>query len=177
MTILRGETRDFIHQGAIYCYRPFFWLETPLWISRITSYDPQNRHAQLFTESQLPDAFRGEHIIEDVLVKAKRRFVIVISKNSEAQHSKYKDVLVAPFYSFDGKEDIERKREILPNVPFMFYIESDDSFPYMREGVLDLRGIILFKKDLLREENKMHFSLTNEAMRALLKRYWDYLSS
>ena len=177
MEIFRGDNTNNIHRGAIYSFRPFFWLETPLWIARVDNYSQHDRHARIYTEDQLTDAFRGEHIEEDILVKAKRRFLIIISHNNEAQASKFHDVLVAPFYSFDGKDDIPRRRESAINIPSLFYIDHDINYPEMREGVVNLRAISLLKKDFLPSIHKLPFSLTADAMKAILKRYIDYLSS
>ena len=176
MSILRGEQRQHIHQGAIYQYRPFYWMQLPIWIARNTRFEPGNRYTQLFCESELSDAFRLGNREEEILVKAKKRFVIVISNEKENNESRYKEVLVVPFYSFIGKDDLENRRLTFQRNPSLFYIEPDPAFPQLVEGGLSLRNITLYPKDLLSFTDKLSVSLTETGINAILKRYCDYVS-
>jgi hypothetical protein len=170
-----ADSRDYIHKGAIFRFSPFFWQENPLWIVRVASW-LEPRQLSLHRDTELQDTFQGDYEKEDILAKAKKRYLIVISNDNETRNDGFHDVLVAPVYSIYDNELRNTLIERYTNDPSKFYLPHDNNFSELRESYVNLRKIRLQDKGCLSSDKKLPFSLNNIAMAALLKRYTDYIS-
>ena len=173
VALYQRDTIGAIHRGAICAYCPIFWLEPPLWLLRNIDWNPP-RHADLYRWDERSDAFRGEHVEEEVVASAKVRYLVILSNDHEIQ--KFTTLLVAPTYTTDPDRhstflDRLRRNEI----PHLFHLGEDPGYPEMRECYIDFRKIQLLHKDFLTEDSKSGISLTDKALSALLERYRRYL--
>lgn len=172
------DEKSNIHQGAIYEYRPFFWLDPPLYLLRnvnrpITGSYPGS--ATVLLESEQSDAFRqGEsENQEDVLAIAKRRFVIVLSRDSYLSRQRNKDILVAPIFSFKDRhyEDhpsfVDRIKN--GNVPGRVYLPAfiDVGQTQLKEGLIDVRQAKTIKRDFL-DDGKLNICVTETALKNIV---------
>lgn len=161
-----------MHRGAIYLWRPVFWIRPPLWILRDISYSAP-RHAVPHLQSELSDAFsRGiDENKESVIARAKIRSVAVLSSQTEIDAPHVKKLLVAPFYSLkpdDRRPDIVR--DIRSNDPSnqTFYLPSDPHFPDIPEMFLHYRELLYLPRDFL-ENKKAQYCLTPQAVQGILE--------
>ena len=127
----------------------------------------------------LRDAFRTGYNDnqEDVIARAKVRYVIVLSSDLEARNRIMHDVLVAPTYTLDAST---HRPEFLEQVrtnkyPWFFHLYPDPDFPAIGECYINFRQIQALHKGFL-QEGKLQFTLTPDAIRAVLDRYKQYLS-
>ena len=174
------STGTIIQRGAIYKFRPIFWLNRPpLWILRNISFGAHNQ-AEVYREEQLRDAFRqsSQDHEEDVIARAKVRYVAVLSSTREAQNKSVKTVMVAPFYTLKGdkisSDDLTHIRS--NRHPFFYYLPDDSRFPDLRECYINFRKLQFLDKNFL-SAGKLSFSLTSIAVKSILTRYKDYLST
>ena len=169
-----------MHQGAIYEYRPFFWLEPPLLIVRDIQWLRGGRgQGDIIAADQLTDAFRraqSQGNQEDVLAKAKVRHIIILSKNKFAQREQERVVLVAPTYTLDSNRHrlrfIDGLRE--ERYPYLHYLPEHPDFSQTKESYVDLREITSIHKDFL-QEGKLDFCLRSTSVARLLERYQQLL--
>jgi hypothetical protein len=177
-TPYQEDRYDRMHHGAIYEYRPVFWLEPPLWILR--DYDWSLPHSvNFYQETDLPNPFRrgSEGNEEDVIARAKRRHVIILSNNFDIQHPAVKEVIVAPMYTLHLDKSptfIEAVRQ--NEVPRLFYLPAHRDFPEARECYVDFLQVRALNKRFL-VKGKLGFCLSQESLYALLERYNRYLST
>ncbi len=175
MSLYIRDSVNRIHRGAIFRFSPFFWSKHPLWITRISKW-VEPRRLTLHPESELHDAFQ---VVEDkneehIIVKAKRRYLIVVSNENENKNPKISEVLVAPIYSIDGKSNSSEMIEMAINNPSKFYLPYDSNFSEIKDSFVDLRKIRLHDKKYL--DKKLNFSINETGIKALLNRYIDYIS-
>jgi hypothetical protein len=169
-----------MHQGAIYEYRPFFWLEPPLMIVRNLHWLGGGRaYGDIVEVNQLSDAFRrtqSQGNQEDVMAKAKVRHIIVLSKNKYAQREKERAILVAPSYTLDSSRHPEHFINGLreERYPFLHYLPVHPDFSQARESYIDLREITSVHKDFLLD-GKLDFCLRPASVARLLSRYQQLL--
>jgi hypothetical protein len=176
-SLYHHDTQTDVHRGAIYKYRPIFWLKPPLWLLRNIHWAPP-RSADIYERGELPDAFRlGEQDNqEDVIARAKIRYVVILSNDFEAQKPQFKDVIVVPTYTVDPTRhsspflDGLRKMEY----PSLFYLPPDPSYPEMGECYIDFREARLLRKEFL-QDGKLDITFTSQAIKAILHRYKQYL--
>lgn len=90
-----------IHQGAIYEFRPIFWLDPPLWIAQnVEFHDPAR--TDLIQWKDFARAFHNSADNQEfVLATAKVRFLVILSSTRESREHRLKEVRVAPIYSID----------------------------------------------------------------------------
>lgn len=175
-SLYERDTQTTLHRGAVYKYRPIFWLEPPLWILRGIQWTPP-RHASLHEWRELRDAFRlGSEHEEDVVARAKVRFVVVLSRDFEARDPRFDKVIVAPTYSLDPARHkpgfLERVRR--NEHPELHYLASDPGYPGVGECYIDFRQVQSLHKHFL-NEGKLEIAFTPEAIKAILYRYKQYL--
>ena len=111
---------------------------------------------------------------EDVLARAKKRFIIVMSPDYEI--ARLKEILVAPIYTLDGKDKTPEKIEIYKKVPSLFYLEYDANYPEIKRSFIDFKQIRPLHKDFFLQTSKLRFSFDIMAMDAILNRFMDYMS-
>jgi hypothetical protein len=178
-SLYQGDSRKQIHRGAIYQFRPVFWLEPPLYILRDIQWESP-RHAGLYLQNELHNQFRvaDSRNEECVVAQAKVRSVIVLSHDYEASDPNVEDLVIAPVYTLKpdkmARETLDRFRG--NHFPASFYLPHDPRFSELPEGYVSYRNIRPLKRGFLRAEKKCHFSLAPLAMKALLERYHHYLS-
>ena len=172
------EKRHMIHRGAIYKFRPIFWLRPPLWLLRnIVFRNPGN--ADVYRADSLSDAFRiyetGHE--EDVIARAKIRYVVVLSSDFESQRRNIKSLLVAPFYTLDAKKFPPDILSIVRsnNHPQFYYLPSDTRFPDVRERYINLRKIQFLDKGFF-DGGKSPLALTDTAVKSIIERYKSHIS-
>jgi hypothetical protein len=174
-SLYEQDTRKTVHRGAIYSYRPIFWLDHPLWIVRDVRWTPP-RNGGLHQWSELKDAFQGSYVEEDVLARAKVRFVVVVSRDYEAQKPRFKDVIVVPMYTLHQDHKLEFKERVRTNqYPELFYLAPDPTYPQIEEGYVNFRQIQSLRKAFLTEDAKLDIALVPNAIKAMLQRYKEYL--
>ena len=166
-----------MHRGAIYQYRLIFWLEPPLWLLRNISWTPP-KSATIHRWRELSDAFRLREADnqENVIARAKVRYIAILSRDFEAQKPQFKEVIVAPTYTLDPTE---HRQSFLDNVrdsqyPGLFYLPPDSSYPEIGESYINLRQIQSLHKGFL-TEGKLDIAFTPKAIGAILHRYTRYL--
>ena len=172
------DSSTIIHRGAIYQYRPIFCLEPPLWILRNEQWTLP-RSASIYPQNELRDAFRRniEDNQENVIARAKIRFVVVMSNDYECAKRQFGEVVVVPAYTLDpvthSTEFLDKTRN--NRVPSMFYLPSDPSFPQVAESYLDFRKVQTLDKGFL-QEGKLGLSLTRWVTTAAIEQYRRYLT-
>jgi len=175
VSLYKVQLNKSIHRGAIYCYLPVFWLTPPLWIIRSIQWTIP-RTASLFKDSELNNSFsqgvQGNE--EDVLARAKKRFIVVVSPDYRLSH--LHDILVAPIYSLDGKGKTPEEIEIIKRAPDLFYLEYDVNYPEIKESFIDFKQIRPLHRDYFLQNAKLSFSFDSIAMDAILNRFLDYMS-
>lgn len=167
-----------MHQGAIYRYRPIFWLNHPLWIVRDRDFSPPPPFAaHLYRQNDLRDAFRGGNgNEEDVVARAKRRFLVVLSPQVEIDTNAVKKVLVAPLYSITDRTrpDIaERVRR--GELPHVFYLPADYRFQNVRERYIKYHEIRFLDKRFL-GNGKVDYCLSPKTTKAVVQWYRNALA-
>ncbi len=178
-TVYTEDQRDGPHQGAVYSFVPVPWLEAPLWLLREVRLGPPNRSARPVPESEAPDAFRNadQKHEEEVMARAKRRFAVVLSNDTECSHPATKHLVVAPVYSVpskpDGNGSLQRLRNL--QLPGRFYLPKTPEFPQMSECYIDLRRVQPVDLRFL-QSHKEAMCLSSTCTHALLQFYKDYLS-
>jgi len=176
-TLYQRDPRPILHRGAIYQYRPIFWLDPPLWILRNYRWTTP-RSANIYALSELRDAFgRGsEDSQEDVIARAKVRYIVILSNDFEASKPQFKEVIVAPTYTVDPQahrpEFLEDLRQ--GKYPDKFYLPADQGFPQMVESYVDFRKVQALSKGFL-AEGKLDICFSLQAIKAVLYRYREYL--
>lgn len=175
--LFRPDPSDDLSQGSIYRYRPVIWLEPPLWLVRETRWTEPVR-ARLQRWDQVSDAFRrGEQQNqEDVLARAKVRFVIVLSNDIEAGAPEVHQVKVAPTYTLHpdspaAQQDAVRHNQLIHT----FYLPRDNQYPHLGECYINFRLVRPLHKGFLDQSNKLEVSLTRDMMDAILESYIGYL--
>jgi hypothetical protein len=172
------DNNPMMHRGAIYEFRPVFWLRPPLWILRNLKVSTPGR-ADVYRWDELAGAFRSfeEEHEEDVVARAKIRYVVILSNNRETQNQAFKSVLVAPLYTLKVEKLSEAKLKFIRSnsYPNLYYLPTDSSFPASRERYIDFRRIQLLDKQFLRE-GKVNFTLTHAVTKSILQSYKKYLS-
>lgn len=174
------DSNNAMHQGAIYEYRPFFWLEPPLLIIRNLQWTGSGRaNGNIIAADQLPDAFRrkqSQDNQEDVMARAKMRHIIILSKNKFTQRKQERVVLIAPTYTLDSSRHrpqfIDGLRE--ERYPYLHYLPEHPAFPQSRESYIDLREITSVHKEFL-ADGKLDFCLQPTSVSRLLHRYQQLL--
>ena len=174
------DSNNEMHQGAIYEYRPFFWLEPPLLVVRNLQWTSGGRaNGDIIAADQLPDTFRrtqSQDNQEDVVARAKVRHIIILSKNKFVQREQERVVLVAPTYTLDSNRHrpkfIDGLRE--ERYPYLHYLPEHPNFPQSRECYIDLREITSVHKDFL-VDGKLDFCLQSSSLTRLLHRYQQLL--
>lgn len=173
----RDDQESILHRGAIFQYRPIFWLEPPLWLLRDHQWTPPRR-AAIYAPSELQDAFRrgSENNQEDVIARAKRRYVIILSNDVEAQEPKFREVVIAPTYTVDpdrhSRSFLSRLRQ--GQYSSLFYLPADSNFPQVAESYIDFRKVQSLNKKFL-TEGKLDICLSTRVIKAILYRYREYL--
>jgi hypothetical protein len=162
------------HRGAIYEFRPVFWLEPPLWILRDVRLSPP-RQANIYPENEVQNAFRliNQNNEEDIMARAKKRPVVILS--SDLDISSHNNLVVAPIYSLSDKSNkgvVERIRN--SEYPEYFYLPKDIKYPNLEEGYINFRKVFTIHKGFL-EKGKLYITFTSETIKAILYRYLNYL--
>jgi len=174
-TLYQLDPRTILHRGAIFRYRPIFWLDPPLWILRNHRWTPP---ANIYSPSELRDAFsrRGEDNQEDVIARAKVRYIVILSNDVEARKPQFKEVIIAPIYTVDPQMHRPYFLEALRRgkYPDLFYLPADPSFPQMVESYIDFRKVQALSKEFL-TEGKLDICFSSQAIKAILYRYREYL--
>jgi hypothetical protein len=166
-----------IHRGAVYQYRPISWLVSPVLITRDIQWNAGIGTADVHPEGTLGDEFRRqtERHEEDIIVRAKVRFLVILSSNFECQDPRFLSVLVAPTFTisttrhqpnFIEKLRTGRSRE-------HFYLPLDPAFPRTTESYIDFRHTQMYNKRIL-GSNKASYYLTESATKAVLFRFQQY---
>lgn len=168
------DTRHEIHQGAIYEYRPFFWLDPPLYLLRNFT-KPRSRnhpgHATVLLADHQHDAFAvgDQENQEDVRAVAKARFLIVLSNDNYLRRPENKDILVAPIFSYsdDYHERFARthQRRINGELEGEIYLppKVENGRTVLKEGYIKLKQAKTIKKDFL-DSGKLHVCVTKPAL-------------
>ena len=178
-TLYQWDSRTILHRGAIFQYRPIFWLAPPLWILRNYQWTPP-RSAYIYTSAELGDAFgRGnEDNQEDVIARAKVRYIVILSNDIEARKPQFKELIVAPIYTVDSQvhrpDFIEALRQ--GKYPDLFYLPADPTVPEMVESYIDFRKVQALSKGFL-AEGKLDICFSSQAIKAILYQYRKYLCS
>lgn len=176
-TLYQRDLYPILHRGAIFQYRPIFWLDPPLWILRHQRWTPP-RSAGIYAPSELHDAFRRgiEDNQEDVVARAKVRYIVILSNDVEARKSQFKELIVAPIYTVDPQvhrpDFLEALRQ--GRYPDLFYLPPDPAFPQMVESYVDFRKVQALSKGFL-TEGKLDVCFSSPAIKAILYRYREYL--
>jgi hypothetical protein len=178
-SLYRQDPSETPHCGAIYKYRPVFWLNPPLWCLRNIQWTQKPPEASLRKAEELPNAFslRVQDNEEDVMARAKIRHIVVLSQDAYAQNPGFDDVIIVPSYTLkptqlDTTEERVRNNEF-PNV---FYLARDPNFPQMGECFLDFSEVRSLHKEFL-QEGKLDVAFTPVATKAIIQRYIEFLSS
>ena len=179
LSLYQKDPRKQIHRGAIYRFRPVFWLEPPLYILRDIRWESPGC-ADFYLRNELQDDFKvakWQHE-ENVVARAKVRSVIILSNDFEANNPNMAELVIAPVYTLKpDKMTPERLNKLRGNqFPSGFYLPPDPRFSELPEGYVGYRSIRPLDKGFLIVEKKYSFSLTPLAMKALLARYHHYLS-
>lgn len=176
-SLYQQDPQTTMHRGAIYQYRPIFWLEPPLWLLRDIQWTPP-RHAAVHRRNELSDAFRlrEQDNQEDVIARAKVRYVVILSNDFEAQKPQFKEVIVAPTYTLDPAEHRQSFLDKVRNnqYPDLFYLPSDPIHPEVGECYIDFRQIQSLHKGFLKE-GKLDIAFTPQTIKAIIYRYKRYL--
>lgn len=172
------DKKEYMHQGSLYEYRPFFWLEPPLFLLRNINWSPP-RTANIHQYGEVPDAFRraqSQGNEEDVIAKAKLRFLIVISKDKYIQHKGHNLVMVAPMYSIDRTRHRKDFVEKLENMKYIFlhHIPADSNFQNVKECYIDFHEVRSIRKEFM-SEGKLGVCLTTDGFHTILSRYKTFL--
>lgn len=172
-----ADAEKLMRRGAIYKFRPIFWLHPPLWVLRNISFAPPGQ-ADIHKAEQLADAFRlgPQENQEEVMARAKLRYLAVLSSTREAQNKSLKTVWVAPFYTLKTENILpEPLAEIRNNRhPFFYYLPSDPRFPDSHEWYINFRQFQFLDKNFL-TIGKSNLSLTPLAVKSILTRYINYI--
>jgi len=176
-TLYQQDSITTLHRGAIFRYRPIFWLDPPLWILRNQRWTPP-RSASIYAPSELRGAFRRhtEDNQEDVIARAKVRYIVVLSNDIEARKPHFKEVIVVPIYTIDPQEHRPRFLENLRRGRYadLFYLPADPAFPQMVESYIDFRKVQSLHKGFL-TEGRLGICFSSRAIKAILYRYREYL--
>lgn len=176
-TLYQRDLRSILHRGAIFQYRPIFWLDPPLWILRNHQWTPP-RSASIYARSELRDAFRRgiEDNQEDVIARAKVRYIVILSNDLEARKPQFKEVIIAPIYTIDPQAHRPRFLETVRQgkYPDLFYLPADPTFHQMVESYIDFRKVQALSKGFL-SEGKLDICFSPQAIKAILYRYREYL--
>ena len=175
-TIYERDSDERIHCGAIYQYRPIPWLEPPLWLLRDIQWTPP-RYASVHDCEELQDAFRryADDNQEDIVARAKRRYVLVLTSTSEARYRGVKQVIVAPAYTFDQDDKPDFVAQVKRDkIYHTFYLAEDPDFPDVRECYLNFRQVQPMDKRFLNEGN-LSTCIVPAAMSGILRKYRNYL--
>ncbi|NHZ71611.1 MAG: hypothetical protein GWP17_00790 [Aquificales bacterium] len=164
----RVDPTNYIHQGAIYTFRPVSWLNPPLKIIRNKRSGRHVEYADIYPASEVYDAFRIRDTAyqEEIVALAKVRPMVVVSKRPDRGSS----VLVAPFHTVE-KLTPEMGSRIRENgYDSTFYVPADNDFPETKESYIDMKKIHAIHKDFLTDEHKYTHCLTEQALNILLER-------
>lgn len=177
--IYENDSRVGFHRGALYEFRPIFWLEPPLWILRNTNWSKPRRTTIYRFPEEISDAFRlsqTDHQ-EDVVARAKVRTVAIWSRSKHAQSPGLKDVVVLPFYTVDPVrhspkflDDLKSHRN-----PRLHHLPVDPNFPDIPECYVDFQEVRPLRKEFLRD-GRLNISFTNVMLQAIMQRYRAYLA-
>lgn len=172
--LFQPDNDQTIHRGAIFKYRPISWLKPPLWLVR--DIDWHTHYASVFKQADMWQAFqrRDEDNQEDVIARAKIRYVIVVSNDYEARRQEFHDVLVAPTYTFDDQKAYRRDLIQSGQHREFFYLPPDAAYAEMGDCFIDLRQIQRLDKGFL-SDGRLPYALTPQVVKAILFRYKDYL--
>lgn len=177
VTLYQHDPRPILHRGAIFQYRPIFWLDPPLWILRNHRWTPP-RSADIYTRRELSDAFRRgiEDNQENVIARAKVRYIVILSNDVEARKHQFKELIVAPIYRVDPQVHRHDFLETLRQgkYPNLFYLPADPAFTQMVESYIDLRKVQALSKGFL-DEGRLDICFSLQAIKAILYRYRVYL--
>jgi hypothetical protein len=178
LSLFAKDTKTTIHRGAIYKYRPIFWVSPPLWVLREVEWSPP-RHAAVHRWEELRDAFRlsSQENQEQIVASAKVRYIVVLSNEFEANEKKFKDVVVAPTYSIHPEK---HRQQFLKGLregryPDLFYLPADPDYPELGECYIDFRNVQLLNKSFMKD-GKLDVAFTSTAIKAILHRYKQYWS-
>lgn len=162
-------------QGTVFEFRPVFWIEPPITIVRDINYI--SRRAWIYRESEWPtDAFRrgSENNQENVIARAKIRYVVILSPDHEAAAVNIRELIVAPIYSLGGTRLDIAERIKTGEWPDRIYLETDQQFPDLGESFINFRQVQPMQKDLLGQQHKQPFRFNSDWRDAIIKRYRDY---
>jgi hypothetical protein len=167
-----------MHRGAIYEFRPISWLEPPLWIAR-------NRYrgqATIHKWEGLHNAFRQgmEENQEEILAKAKLRYVATVSSENRIAQERLSLILVAPFYTLQVeklKAGNPYRLEGLRNnhFPNIHYLPPDRLLGD-REMVIYFEQIRHIHRGFLKDR-KCGVSLTSDFVDSMFFRYSKFLDA
>lgn len=179
MTLYRDDDQPTLHRGAICKFVPVCWLPHPLWLVRDPWEDHSARYARLlrYGDYAAKAAFSQPHESheEDVIARAKLRFVVILSDDAEAQRPGFRDLIVVPAYTIHAEWPAQRVAKIRTNSYFhLFYLLADPAYPEVGECFLDFRAVTSLDKGFLRDA-KLPFACTDAVTKALLVRYLRYL--
>jgi len=176
-SLYHHDTQTDMHRGAIYKYRPIFWLKPPLWLLRNFHWT-RPRSAAVCERGELSNAFRlrEQDNQEDVIACAKIRYVVILSNDFEAQKHQFKEVIVVPTYTLDNTRHRSSFLDRLRNMktPSLFYLPPDPSCPEMGECYINFREVRLLHKEFL-QDGKLDITFTPQGIKAILHRYKQYL--
>ncbi len=178
-SLYQRERTTEIHRGAIFQYRPVFWLQSPLVIVRDIRWQTRPPgSADVYQRQELQDDFKrqNEDNEEDVLTRAKVRSIVVLSNDIEIE--KATEVVVVPTYSLDvnkNPERVNRIREALLNnaIPYYHYLPRDMAFPDTHECYINFQQVRPLHKSFL-GNGKLEVALTPKATKAILYRFIEY---
>jgi len=176
VSLYEEDPLERVHRGAIYEYRPIPWLEPPLWLLRNVRLS-RPAYASLYRCSEVSNAFRmgDQNNEESVMARAKRRYIVVLTADVEAQHPTMRQILVAPAYTFHETGNpsfVSRVRE--SELPYAFYLPEDPYYPDVGECYLDFRQIQPVHRGFLKD-GKLGVCLTPTSIKAVLQCCRQYL--
>lgn len=167
-----------MHRGAIYSYRPIFWIDHPLWILRNLSFSPPRRATILRYPDKAKDAFRQSltEQQESVIATAKARHVVIWSRTKHALSRGFNEVVVLPTYTIDRDRHSEEFIDRLVNERFqhLHYLADDPSYSVISECYIDFQKLRQLKKEFL-ADGKLDICLSDTALRAIMSRFINFL--
>lgn len=173
-SLYERDDSSIARQGTIFEFRPVFWIEPPVTLVRDINYT--TRQASIYRHPQWPrNAFRRseEYNQEDVLARAKVRYVVVLSPDHEATARQIRQLVVAPIYGLAGRPDLAERIKG-GEWPEQMYLPVDDEYAELSESYINFRHVQPMVKELLLSQHKLGFRFGPTARLAVIKRYQDY---
>jgi hypothetical protein len=164
--------RPALRQGAVYAAAPIFWVPENLQIIR----PPGSRdwtEARGHDWQSLSDRFRTGDRVEQVVVHAKMRPVVVVSHEAELRG--HDPVRAIPVYSYNPGSHADRQRAAIEAGELMHALHLGAARD-LREGYLNLREAAVIPRTFFADAEYVG-DLDKLSLATLLRHYATYIAA